>query len=78
MQTFDRITTYPYGTNAFKLCESEMLNKYKRLILIIILMKNKTECSSKWPYIQDDPYRISIVRKKTWSIVLDLGKQMHY
>ena len=24
-QTHDRITTYPYGTNAFKLCESEMM-----------------------------------------------------
>ena len=24
-QTFDRVTTYPYGTNAFKVCESEML-----------------------------------------------------
>ena len=35
LQTFDRIKTYPYGTNAFKVCESEMLmvnynkNKYK-------------------------------------------------
>ena len=28
-QTFDRITTRPYGTNAFKLCESEMLSQYK-------------------------------------------------
>ena len=27
LQTFDRITTYPYGTNAFKVCESEMLGK---------------------------------------------------
>ena len=26
-QTFDKITTYPYGTNAFKVCESEMLSK---------------------------------------------------
>ena len=26
-QTFDRVTTYPYGTNAFKVCESEMLSK---------------------------------------------------
>ena len=26
-QTFDKITTYPYGTNAFKVCESEMLIK---------------------------------------------------
>ena len=25
LQTFDRITTYPYGTNVFKICESEML-----------------------------------------------------
>ena len=27
LQTFDRITTYPYGTNAFKVCESERLSK---------------------------------------------------
>ena len=25
LQTFDRITTYPYGANVFKVCESEML-----------------------------------------------------
>ena len=24
-QTYDRFTTYPYGANAFKVCESEML-----------------------------------------------------
>ena len=30
LQTSDRITTYPYGTNAFKVCESEML-KVKNL-----------------------------------------------
>ena len=27
LQTFNSITTYPYGTNVFKLCESEMLSK---------------------------------------------------
>ena len=32
LQTYDKITTYLYGTNAFKVCESEML-KCKRLIL---------------------------------------------
>ena len=26
LQTFNKITTYLYGTNAFKVCESEMLN----------------------------------------------------
>ena len=25
LQTFDRITTYPHGANAFKMCESEMV-----------------------------------------------------
>ena len=37
LQTFDRITaysygtnpSYPYGTNAFKVCKIEMLSKYK-------------------------------------------------
>ena len=29
IQTFDGITTYPYGTNAFKACESEMLIRKK-------------------------------------------------
>ena len=27
LQRFDRVTTYPYGTNAFKVCETEMLSK---------------------------------------------------
>ena len=29
LQTFDRVTTYPYETNAFKVCESEMLSKLR-------------------------------------------------
>ena len=40
-QTFDRIRTYPYRTNAFKVCKIEMLSKYKWLILIITLIKVK-------------------------------------
>ena len=27
LQTFDKITTYPYGINTFKVCECEMLSK---------------------------------------------------
>ena len=27
LQTSDRVTTYPYGTNTFKVCESEMLSR---------------------------------------------------
>ena len=29
LQTHDKITTYPYGTNAFKVCESEMMKMKK-------------------------------------------------
>ena len=29
LQTFDRTATYPYRTNAFKVCENEMLSKNK-------------------------------------------------
>ena len=41
LQTFDKITTYPYGANAFKVCEGEMLSKYKSLILMTMQMKIK-------------------------------------
>ena len=27
LQTLDRVTAYPYGTNVFKVCESEMQSK---------------------------------------------------
>ena len=29
LQTFDKVTTFPYGTNAFKVCEREMLSRNK-------------------------------------------------
>ena len=41
LQTFDKNKTLPYGTNAFKVRESEMLSKYKWSILMIIQMKTK-------------------------------------
>ena len=41
LQIFDKMTTHPHGTNAFKVCESEMLSKYKWWILMIIQMKTK-------------------------------------
>ena len=41
LQIFDKVTTHPHGTNAFKVCESEMLTKYKWWILMIIQMKTK-------------------------------------
>ena len=37
IQTFDKVTTYPYGTNVFKICENEMFlnEKGKRLLCTI-------------------------------------------
>ena len=32
IQKFDRVTTYPYGTNVFKVCENEMLLKKNKVI----------------------------------------------
>ena len=29
LQTFDKVITFPYGTNVLKVCESEMLSKNK-------------------------------------------------
>ena len=29
MQTFHKVSTYPYGTNVIKVCQSEMLSKLK-------------------------------------------------
>ena len=33
LQTHDRITTYPYGTIAYKVCESEMMGLKKYISL---------------------------------------------
>ena len=66
LQTYDKITTYPYRTNAFKLCESEMLGKNYKINIKMINFdnctnENKTEHNKNWPYISDHPYRILII-----------------
>ena len=38
LQTFDRITSYPYGASAGKVCKTELLSKYKWLILMISII----------------------------------------
>ena len=34
LQTFDGVTTYPYGTNAFKVCESKIMTTFLKAIPI--------------------------------------------
>ena len=43
IQTFDKVTTYPYGTNVFKVCEGEMLSKNKLIELDEDIDISKTE-----------------------------------
>ena len=35
IQTFDKVTTYPYGTNVFKICKNEMLLRNKWVCLLM-------------------------------------------
>ena len=39
LQTFDKITTYPYGTNAIKVCEIEMLRVFEAKAKLKMLSK---------------------------------------
>ena len=61
LQTFEKITTYSYGTNAFKVCDSEMLSKIQMINFDDYANKNKTEHNLKGPYIPDHPYIILII-----------------
>ena len=65
LQTFDGVTTYPYGINAFKECESEMLHKTRCNVYMInfddYINENKTEHNKNWPYTADHPYGILII-----------------
>ena len=40
LYTFGRVTTYPYGTNALKVCESEMIVKKKAIPIKLYYNKN--------------------------------------
>ena len=66
LQIFDKITTYSYGTNAFKLCESKMISKIQMVNFDDYANENKPpqELRShdlKWLFISDHPHRILII-----------------
>ena len=44
---YDKITTYPYGTNIFKICENEMLLKNKFIVKDIDKHNNNKELRDK-------------------------------
>ena len=45
IQTFDRVTAYPYGTNVFNVCENE-----------ILLKKNEVVCDQEKYRLGTDDY----------------------
>ena len=75
LQTFDRTTSYPYGTSVGKACKTEMETLSKVNIKRYYTDENKTEHNSSWPdhpYHPDHPYRILIVG------ISGSGKEMHH
>ena len=42
IQTFDKITTYPYGTNVFRVCENEM-----RYVILKNILKSRNKYTIK-------------------------------
>ena len=43
IQTFDKVTTYPYGTNTFMVCENEMKYKLQKKKEMYITKKKNVE-----------------------------------
>ena len=76
LQTFDIITTYPYGTNALKVCESEMLMvkdlffeklQWNSVTTINIKMKTLMKNINFDDYINENKTR----HNKNWPYILD-------
>ena len=61
LKAFDKITMYPYRTNAFKVYEREILSKIQMINFDDYANENKIEHNLKQPYIPDHPYRILII-----------------
>ena len=58
LQTFDGITTYPYGTNGMMKKQSQNI---KMINFDDYVNENKTEHNKNWAYIPNHPYRILII-----------------
>ena len=57
-QTFNRVTSYPHGTNAFKVCESEVM------IVRYFFLKNYADCPFYYEVISIRNKRIQSMRKR--------------
>ena len=62
LQTFDRVTTFPCGTNAIKVCESEMLRVSEAKAKLKMLSK---ECESEMYVKEKEKYEMFLKHVKT-------------
>ena len=65
LRTFDRVTTYPYRTNAIKVCKTEMLRVFKAKAKLKMLSK---ECESE-AYVKEKEkceMFLKYVKTKMW------------
>ena len=63
LQTFDRVTTYPYGTNAIKVCESEMLRVFEAKAKLKMMLSK--ECQSETYVKQKEKCEMFLKHVKT-------------
>ena len=89
LQTSDRITTYPYGTNAFTVCESEMLT-VKYLFFEKLKWNSITTINTKIINFDDYTNENKTGHNENWPFIpdhpyrilileiQDLEKQMYY
>ena len=62
LQTFDKIITYPYGTNAIIVCESEMLKVLEAKVKLKMLSK---KCESETYVKEKEKCEMFLKRVKT-------------
>ena len=62
LQTFDKITTFPYGTNVIKVCEGEMLRVFEAKAKLKMLSK---ECESETYVKEKEKCKMFLKHMKT-------------
>ena len=82
LQTFDGITTYPIGTNAFKVCENEMtyaiLKKIILKLLTLVKEKPRNKCiiKKKSLHLKMNHRHLEMNRRK--QLKMNRTKQMNH
>ena len=78
IQIFDKVTTYPYSTNVFKVCENEMLLKKNKVMYGQVKHnKDKFKMADYLSALMDRSKNIDIYNEKLKSINSKLSTVTH-